>query len=415
MKGASEIPCLKLEVLEKLISKMTASPNCKLSAMFSNQNADSDTIKWESQVGSRGMSPFVSPGAVAPTTAPNGVSQHQATAAFFKEKMGLDEEFLNNLRQPGTEATLMTKQAQLAKNLKMLKDRCDRRKEWMISKMISDGSFSYLQKGGLKTSVDYSIPAAHKVTKTGNDIWNGGSTCDIMGDINDAKILIEEDCQATDFVGVTTTNTFKHMVNDATIRALLRKDSYGEGKLYGKSAATVVNARPEVLANLLDLPIVICDERYAVRVTLTGAVAAGGGGSYAVNVEDTADLEVGGNLKFVNTITGATETEVIESIEVEAGTVTVVAGPSIAFPVGSYVEMIKTFVPSNKFIVMAKNADGGEIAQYMNAPFGLGRSYGMAVDQHNEWDPEMMYIRVQAKGLPILFQRDALFQMTVLG
>lgn len=413
MKGASEIACLKLEVLQKLISKMTASPNCKLSAMFGNQNADSDTIKWESQIGSRGMAPFVAPGAVAPQTAPNGVSQHQATAAFFKEKMYLDEEFLNNLRQPGTEAMLMTKQAQLAKNLKMLVDRSNRRKEWMMAKMIADGGFTYLAKGGLKLAVDYSVPATHKVAKTGTAKWNAGTAADIMGDINDAKLLIEEDCQATDFVGITTTNVFKHMVNDATIRALLRKDSYGEGKLYGKSAATVVNARPEVLADLLDLPIVICDEKYAVRAVLTGAVT--GGSTVAIPVEDVTDFEVAGSLKFVNTATGLTEIETIASIEVEAGTVTVAAAPDATFVAGrDYVEMIKTFVPNNKFIVLAKNADGGEIAEYMNAPFGLGRSYGMAVDQKEEWDPEGMNIRVQAKGLPVLYQTDALYQMTVL-
>ena len=414
MKGASEIACLKLEVLEKLISKMTASPNCKLSAMFGTDNADSDTIKWESQIGSRGMTPFVAPGSVAPQTAPNGVSQHSATAAFFKEKMYLDEEFLNNLRQPGTEATLMTKQAQLAKNLKMLKDRNDRRKEWMIAKMISDGTFSYLAKGGLKLTVDYSIPATHKVSKTSTLKWNGGSAADIMGDINTGKLLIQEDCQGTDFVGVTTTNVFKHMVNDATIRSLLRKDSYGEGKLYGKSAATIVNARPEVLANLLDLPLVICDEKYAVRTVLTGAVT--GSSTTAIPVEDVTDMAIGGALKFVNTATGLTETETIASVEVEAGTVTVSSAPTASFVAGrDYVEMVKTFVPDDKLIIMAKSCDGGEVANYINAPFGLGRSYGMKVDQHEEFDPEGMYIRVQSKGLPVLFQTDALYQMKVLA
>lgn len=414
MKGASEIACLRLEVLEKLISKMTASPNCKLTAMFGDDNADSDTIKWESQIGSRGMTPFVAPGAVAPQTAPNGVSQHSATAAFFKEKMYLDEAFLNNLRQPGTEATLMTKKVTLAKNLKSLKDRCDRRKEWMFAKMVSDGTFSYLAKGGLKLTVDYSIPATHKVTKSGTAKWNGGSAADIMGDINTAKLLIQDDCQGEDFVGLTTTNVFKSMVNDTTIRSLLRKDAYGEGKLYGKSAATVVNARPEVLANLLDLPIVLCDEKYAVRTVLTGAVT--GGSTVAIPVEDVTDMEVGGSLKFVNTATGATETETIASVEVEAGTVTVDTAPTASFIAGrDYVEMVKTFVPNDKFIIMAKSCDGGEIANYVKAPFGLGRSYGMKVDQDMIFDPEGMYIRVQAKGLPVLYQTDALYQLKVLA
>jgi hypothetical protein len=49
----------------------------------------------------------------------------------------------------------------------------------------------------------------------------------------------------------------------------------------------------------------------------------------------------------------------------------------------------------------------------MNSPFGLDRAYGMKVDQETEWDPEGLWIRTQNKGLPVLYNRDAVYVMTV--
>src|SRR3972149_6366137 len=99
--GKSDIPDLRLERLQGLITAFTTSPNLVLMNMFSEEDADSDTIKWESQVGNRGMTPFAAPGAPSQTVAPIGVKQESAMAAYWKEKMYFDEVFLNNLRKEG--------------------------------------------------------------------------------------------------------------------------------------------------------------------------------------------------------------------------------------------------------------------------------------------------------------------------
>ena len=152
--GSSEIPILRLEVLQKFVTKFMSPPELVLQNLFSSSPSPSSTIKWESQVGSRGMTPFVPPGAPAPRTSPLGVAQHSAEAAYWKEKMDFDEEFLNNLRQEGTEASYLAAAARLARELAGLVNRANRRREWMFAKMLFAGSFSYYQNHGYKVAVD---------------------------------------------------------------------------------------------------------------------------------------------------------------------------------------------------------------------------------------------------------------------
>ena len=47
------------------------------------------------------------------------------------------------------------------------------------------------------------------------------------------------------------------------------------------------------------------------------------------------------------------------------------------------------------------------------APYGLNRVWGQNTDRHDEWDPDVTWIRVQDKGLPILKNRDAMYVLTV--
>jgi hypothetical protein len=56
---------------------------------------------------------------------------------------------------------------------------------------------------------------------------------------------------------------------------------------------------------------------------------------------------------------------------------------------------------------------GNKIAEFANAPFGLDGTFGMKADQHEEWDPDGIAIRVQNKGIPVLYQEDAIYILTV--
>ena len=101
--GINSIPALRLTVLNKLITKYMSPPNLILKKMFKSVNYESDNIEWESQIGSRGLTPFAAEDAEAPQATVPGLATNSAAAAFWKERTFFGASFLNNIRQPGTD------------------------------------------------------------------------------------------------------------------------------------------------------------------------------------------------------------------------------------------------------------------------------------------------------------------------
>ena len=50
--SVSEIPTLRLTVLNKLVTKFLTPPTLRLMSMFGSTEYESDNIEWESQIGS---------------------------------------------------------------------------------------------------------------------------------------------------------------------------------------------------------------------------------------------------------------------------------------------------------------------------------------------------------------------------
>jgi len=75
---------------------------------------------------------------------------------------------------------------------------------------------------------------------------------------------------------------------------------------------------------------------------------------------------------------------------------------------------MRKFLPKDQFTVFADTIEGQKIAEFAEAPFDLNRQYGMKVDQKTKWDPDGVFIRVQNKGLPVLYFEDAVYSVTVL-
>ena len=414
-RGIADIPELRLEVLDDFITKWMTPPNLVLSSLFGKnpKRSESDSIKWESKTGGRGMAPFKPPGAPSPLTSPFGMASHSAKAAFWGEKMYFDEEFLNNLRKPGTTATHHAAKQRLAEELAALVIRNYRRKEWMFSKMIVNGSFSYSDKTGVKISVDYDVPSDHIVTLGASYQWDNGGSKDILGDIIDAKRKISDDCGAKIDYALCSNQVFQYMGEDSTIRQLLQKNYFGDGSLFSGNKNNIVGMNPTVVASIIDIPnLIIYDEVYEVRANLTAAVT--GGSTTAISVDDPTDFEVGGTLTFYDVSAGTTEDETISAVNTESGTVTVSSAPTASFKaIEDYVAMKRRFIPDDKFVMFASNVDNQPIADYYLAPYGLDRKYGLKTDRKENWDPDGIFIRCQDKGLPVLKQRDAMYVLDV--
>ena len=407
MKGSEGIPSLKLETLNKLISKMDKAPDMFFSNLFPTVQYDSDTIRWEIEYGSAGMTPFVAPGTVAPAVGVDGTGEASAKAAFYKEKMYFDEEFLNNMREPGSWATYQAAERKLARGTKKLDYRIQRRREWMMAQMFIEGGFTYMQKGGAKFTVNYGIPATHKVTLTGNDRWDVvHADSDPVEDIFDAKRILSDDAGVSGLIAMCNSEVLKVLMFKKSVQDLLSKSAFGNGDLFAQPA--------QVIGNLLGVgPLAIYDDLYEVPAYLTGNVI--GGVTTAILVDDASDFVVGGTLRFYDmSKVNSWEDCVIAGVAVETGTVTVATAPTFSYIAGEdKVTMKKKFIGDDKFFMFSTSQDGEKVAEFMEAPYGNTRRWGKFADTKDEWDPEGMWLRIQDKGLPVLYHPDTTFTYTV--
>lgn len=405
-KGQASIPQLKLETLNKVIRAFDPAPNLFFSSMFGTQKADSDTIKWEVEYGSAGMTPFVAPGSIAPAIGLDGVGEGSAKVAFFKEKIYFDEEFLNNLRQLGTYASYEAANVKLAKGLRKLRNRMDRRREWMMSQAIIHGGFNYLSKGETKVSISYGVPTNHQVTLAADRQWDDGASRNVVEDIMDARDVLKDDAGVTPDIAILNSNLLKLLILDSNIQGLLEKSKFGNGDLFTRPV--------EVIGALLNTPLTIYDELYEVQAWLMSTIT--GGVTTTFTVDDASDLEVGGTCRMINVKEYRTwEDKKITAVDKTAGTITIDEAPTNSYIAGQdKVIMRKKFIDDDTFFMMSKtSADGMPIAESMEAPYGLSRRWGYYVDKHEEWDPEGIWLRNQDKSLPVIYHPDTTYKLIV--
>jgi hypothetical protein len=320
--------------------------------------------------------------------------------------MYLDEEFLNNLRQPGTTATYWTAKARIARESFMMRNRCDRREEWMFCKMITAGSFTYNDMKGVMISVDYGIPTANKVSLAANRHWDTGTARNVLEDIMDGKIFLSKECGAKINYALFTSEILKLLVLDSAIQGLLKRSAYGLGNLFASPVP--------VLATLLDIDnMVLYDEQFELTAWLTAVVTASS--TTVVSVDNSSDFEVDGTLRFYDVSADTYEDETISAVDEDLGTITVSTAPSTSYKSGEdKVLMRKRFLPEDKFTMFASTVDGIPIADMRYAPYGYPtRGWGLRIDKKEEWDPDGVWVRVRNKGLPVLYNKDAVYILTV--
>jgi len=406
-----DIPELRFEVLVKFISKFTAPPQLAMTPMLGTKKCLTDTITWQSVRGSRGLAPFIAPGSPSPTTAPSGVAEHSAKAAFMSEKISFGEEFINNMKKPGT-IQKQTASQKLATEYANLVNRSRRRKEWMIVKMICEGKFEYSEEGGTKLSVDYQLPKENQVSLVGNDRW-GEVDADILGNIMDVKTTLKAANNGQVDIAIINSSVLKLMAKDPQIAALLRKDAFGDGSLYSGAVNNLVGVNPKVIAGLLDIPqIMIYDEAYEVRSFLTAPVI--GGTTTTISVENPTDFSVGAKIRFMDVSAGTYEDVAISAVNIEAATLTINAAPVNTYRAGEdYVMSTKMFVPDYSMTFLTRSVEGEAIFEWIEAPFGIPGGYGLTPKSWMTIDPDVAWVRAQDKGLPVLYHRDAIIQLKV--
>jgi len=404
--GINDIPALRLTVLNKLITKYMRPPNLILSNMFRDVNYETDNIEWESQIGSRGLTPFAAEDAESPAAAVPGVGENSAHAAFWKERTFFGASFLNNIRQPGTDRMYQKAARTLANQSRNLSNRSYRREEWMRAQMLCNDGFTYKDKNGVYLTLDYGIPDDNKVSLATDYKWGTGTKRKLLEDIFDAKQVVSDANAGVLSNAIFTSEVLQLMLFDDDIQTLLQKSAFGQGDLFANPTG--------VIGNLLGIGTMYqYDEAYQIRAWLTSALAAGAG-PHTVSVDSTVDFEVGGTLTVLDVSAKTTETLTISAVNTNAGTLTATGTLASSYKSGDdYVYMTKKFIPTDKFIMWADNVDGEPIAEFMKAPHELARKWGQQLDRWEVKDPDGMFLRVEDKGLPVLYHEDAIYQLTV--
>jgi len=404
--GINDVSALRLTVLNKLVTKYLTPPNLILSQFFPAVNYESDNIEWESQIGSRGLTPFAAEDAESPAVAIPGVGQNSAQAAFWKERTFFGSSFLNNIRQVGTDRMYQSAERTLGNQVRNLSNRSYRREEWMRAQMLCNDGFTYKDKNGVYITLDYGIPDDNKVSLATDYKWDEGTKRDIVQDIYAAKLAVSNANAGVLNNAIFTSEVLKYMVFDDTIQTLLQKSSFGQGDLFANPTS--------VIGNLIGIGNMhLYDEAYQIRAWLTTALSSGAG-PHTVYVDSTVDFEVGGTLTILDVSAKTTETLTISAVNTNSGTLTATGTLSSSYKATEdYVYMTKKFIPTNKFVMWADNVDGEPIAEFMKAPHELDRRWGQQVDRWEKRDPDGIFVRVEDKGLPVLYHEDAVYQLTV--
>ena len=403
-KGAG-IAALRVETLNKVSSSIPKPQGNFFSGLFGTSQEESDTVRWMFESGSIGMTPFVAPGSPAPVTTDDlNWREGSARAAYYKEKRFFDEEFLNNMMEPEVSLKYIKAEKRLAKTLAKLKYRCERRREWMLTQMMVNGKISYNSEKGLKFTVDYRVPARHKIELATNDKWGTGTNRNPVRDMYDLKDLFSNEIQAPPKYTVMNSTTLRLLVFDSSIQDLLKKSTFGDGDLFANPAP--------VLARLLGVgDIRIYDELYSARSHIVGNVSVG---ATSIIVEDAVDMEVGSKLRLYDmSKDDMWEDVTISAIDYSTNTLTVSATTAGYRGGRDVAEMRKKFVADNMVSMFTDEFEGEKIAEFMEAPFGLGRNWGMYVDRKDEWDPDGVWVRVQDKGLPVLYNPKTIVTLKV--
>lgn len=402
MKGYDNIPGLHLTILRQLgFDYMAKAPTMYFSSMFPATNIDSDEAVWEVELGSAGISPFVAPGSPAPRVGIDGYTSGRAKVAYWKEKAFLDEVFLNNLRQVGTfQGDKAAKW--LGRMLQKLIWRSMRRKEWMCAKAIIDGGFTYTAVGGANFTVSYGRPAQNTMTLVTNRKWGTGEERNPVEDIFDVRDFMSTmyGIQVTNMA--MNSNTLKKLILDTSIQNLLMKSSFGNGDLFARPAT--------VLGNLFGFgTIQIVDDMYDMNAWVVNVSGT------SITVDNATDFEVGGKL-FPEKAdeTYRSEYRTITAVNRSTNVITIDSAFTNAPVAGrDKVVMQRKYMDDDTVSFSNPSFNGVPANEFLQAPFGIPAHFGMFTDREEEWDPDGVYLRVQDKGLPVLYNPQATYTLHV--
>ena len=189
---------LHWKVMTDAINQIKAVPRLLQDLVFKDRNTNpADTIEVDVIVGNETLAPFVTDVEGGRPIAGTSRKERVIKTPRIRPKKSLTAKDLYTERGAGVPPYVpngagsleAAKEEKVARELKDLRDTIDRRIEWMCAQALT-GTLTVTQDN-IAFTVDYLVPAAHKITLAAGDRWNE-TTADVKANITTAADLIKD-------------------------------------------------------------------------------------------------------------------------------------------------------------------------------------------------------------------------------
>jgi hypothetical protein len=182
-----DIPLLEPVVLRGLVEKLTAPENLVMLNRIQRTPWPYPSATWDVIKGSRQVAKPNVPNSEAHIVPRLGRSQESAAFVYLREKKVFEPTTLHWLRTPGELAARNAEKA-VMREITDLNQRFDNFAEWTIWQSLT-GTLTF-DFPDVQASVDYKLPASHKLT---GFTWHTDQPAAIVDDIRAMKRLIRRD------------------------------------------------------------------------------------------------------------------------------------------------------------------------------------------------------------------------------
>lgn len=292
-----DITALGFTVLTEL-AKTFENFDSAIGQFFPSRNVPSYSVKIERVYRGVGMAPVVDPKKPDTFADRSTVQSMDVTPVYSRESDYLDQDTINNLRQPGTLNEKYGKQ-QVADTVKRLVARNDLLFDFLRSQILLGGINYTDPRTNQSVNVPAGIPASHVVSAA--TVWTDLANAKPIDDIESWKLLIRTDGKVEPTHVIMTSLTRSRLSRNAQV--LARGES-------ARDTGFVVFSNGE-LTRIAGLEIVVQDTVYeelalaqvpTATVQITDTTIAAG---------DTIELDIGGIKSGVYTaVTDDTDEEV---------------------------------------------------------------------------------------------------------
>lgn len=189
----------------------------KASGILPEEDVQGDVAKWDIRGVSRDIASFEGKHSPAGTRKLDVIGQSIATLARTFKSTLIQGSWLTGLRRAGSDDLQPLAEEQIAKAALGLRQTIDRQDEFMIARALQ-GTLA-MTIDGLAHSIDYKIPASHKLTVgSGIPVSWADTGAEIMKDINSIKDLVAKDSGYSVATAFCSSKVIEYLIsNEATL------------------------------------------------------------------------------------------------------------------------------------------------------------------------------------------------------